>query len=736
MVDPPRDIWWEYEHDSPAPCTFCRKIFSNPVFEADEFRADGSFEPFNYSEGSEEEPALFCETCKQLRTNPPQWWIDENFREEPYDDSSYSGPSEEAVLRHLEEKAYWEQYFREEAQKREEERYLAFEAPIALGADTVSGQAISVTAEELCAGTYLIGTQGTGKSSLLEQIALQRLEQKDSVIVLDPHGKLVDDLIGTIPSSRHSDTYLLDLHDARNYPFSLNIFSCADPANEIERARTKNRVARVFTRLWPETESGIYANKMLRYATSALIDNPSRTLLDVADWFYESRLPKEFLDNLRDHKTRQFWTRRPRPDQVGPFLDRIDILLEDDVLRRLLCHPEPSLDISQIVRKRQSLLVKLPVDDEVLSYAAKHVGVILFSLVYGMTFSDLPDDGSLGFTLVVDEFQNFVTNEFVKLFVGARKYGAKLVLAHQYIDQLSDEGLSANRRGVQTAGTSVSFQTTPSDARELAPLYAPLEKAWARRNLRIDVAYGLKDHTNEAVKHFAMLRVQPLIEGGRGQLHRTWRTTPDPYFITGGRKVYYENNMTGGGRNYESTQFPTRNFGWGSEEYDPTQARAALEELNDLLYDAQKNQRPDPAKRTNFIKTFARIGMNATAGEIVNREQNLDAELQRVIPELVADPLLQVEGYAARRTVADELLALKPREVFMKTRFGVRKLQTLPLPETSSNEEFSARRKTLLQRTRDAYCYSREQMEDVVRQQPLNDEDPEPPLGRRSPKKK
>src|SRR3954453_19706435 len=125
-----------------------------------------------------------------------------------------------------------------------------------------------------------LGVQGVGKSSLLEQIACQLLELDESLIVFDPHGLLIDNIIKRMPARRLRDPFPPDLKD-RQYPFSLNVFACSDPNDEEERDRTRNQVAHAFEKLWPQTQRGVYFKKVLRHIIILLIENPGLTLADV-----------------------------------------------------------------------------------------------------------------------------------------------------------------------------------------------------------------------------------------------------------------------------------------------------------------------------------------------------------------------------------------------------------------------------------------------------------------------
>src|SRR5207253_812668 len=87
-----------------------------------------------------------------------------------------------------------------------------------LGEDTRTGEQIAVDDVSRCSGCYVIGTQGVGKSSLLESMIYQDIEKNHAVIVLDPHGQLVENIVSRMPESHLHRTYLFDITD-RAYPF-------------------------------------------------------------------------------------------------------------------------------------------------------------------------------------------------------------------------------------------------------------------------------------------------------------------------------------------------------------------------------------------------------------------------------------------------------------------------------------------------------------------------------------
>ncbi len=69
---------------------------------------------------------------------------------------------------------------------------------VALGVDE-AGQIVEISSQTLRQHLYVLGTTGTGKSELLAQIALAHVHAGEGVIVLDPHGDLIQDIACRVP---------------------------------------------------------------------------------------------------------------------------------------------------------------------------------------------------------------------------------------------------------------------------------------------------------------------------------------------------------------------------------------------------------------------------------------------------------------------------------------------------------------------------------------------------------
>ena len=104
---------------------------------------------------------------------------------------------------------------------------------LSLGRDTKTDELVSLNSQDRKQGTYVVGITGTGKTTLLLNIALADMEAGDGLCILDPHGDWTEDLLLRVPAHRRDDVILFDPADIE-YPFGLNLFECSDISDPLE----------------------------------------------------------------------------------------------------------------------------------------------------------------------------------------------------------------------------------------------------------------------------------------------------------------------------------------------------------------------------------------------------------------------------------------------------------------------------------------------------------------------
>jgi hypothetical protein len=386
-----------------------------------------------------------------------------------------------------------------------------------LGKDVQTGTDIVVNDKERRSGMYILGVQGRGKSALLAYLIYQDLEKGYGTIVFDAHGDLIRYVIALLPPERLSKTYLLDMTDTE-FPIGLNLFDCADPSNELERAVVVERVLHVFERLWPEIK-GILLGKLLRYITLTFIECQGYTLADVRRLLRDDAFRSNIVSRLTNEEVKAYWleeynamSHAERRKETQALDNRLAAFLSTPFIKNIVCQRKTTIDFRRAIQEREVLLINLP--KEMKEHAAL-IGTILLAHLHAATFAfgNMDWNKRPGFSLFVDEFQNFATSDFAELYKEGRKDGARIIVAHQDRHDLIPE----NRSATLTAYIIVSFQPTPSDAAEIAPLFFDATAQLRPERIYTDVIRRLGMHTHQEVQDFCRQYVLPLQKQDAGR---------------------------------------------------------------------------------------------------------------------------------------------------------------------------------------------------------------------------
>jgi len=383
-----------------------------------------------------------------------------------------------------------------------------------LGTDFYTEKEVTVSDRTRQASCYVIGKPGTGKSSLLEQLIYQDCKKGEAVIVIDPASDLIRNVIAQLPEERIKDTFLLDITDVE-HPFSLNIFSVTDAERlPIEKRRMAvSRVLHAFLMLFP-SESRMLLQNMLNAITHTFFDNPGSSLADVYTLLYDDAVRRRMIRRLTNWDVKQWWEREynakseaKRNTMIAPLTNRVPSLLTDPILKNITCQKTSSLDIRRSIERREILFITLPLQE--YGEVAAIIGTMLIAEIHKATFSfsDTEISKRPGFSVFVDEFQNFTTRDFEILITQGRKYGIKATFAHQYRDQL----LMENRNASIAASMLVAFQLTHPDARELSSSFVDQHAHIQEKTIYPDVLKHISVyHPSEVVAAFVKEYLNPL----------------------------------------------------------------------------------------------------------------------------------------------------------------------------------------------------------------------------------
>ncbi len=321
---------------------------------------------------------------------------------------------------------------------------------------------------------YLVGKTGTGKSTLIANLALSDLAAGEGLCLLDPHGDLVETVLKNLPAGREADLLYFNPQDERDV-LAFNPMEVRDPA---QAHLVVSALVSVFRKIWADSW-GPRMEYILRNALLTLAAFPDCTLFHLQKLLADERFRKVMTDRVEDEMLRSFWrdefdrySERFRQEAVAPIQNKVGQFLSNTVLRRVINRPRSSFDLRQVMDGGKILLVNLA-KGKIGEDAASLLGAMLVAKL-GLTAlerQDMPEETRRDFYLYVDEFQSFATDSFVDILSEARKYRLNLVLANQYLEQIEEKTRLAI---LGNAGTLISFRVGAEDAKYLAQEFYPV----------------------------------------------------------------------------------------------------------------------------------------------------------------------------------------------------------------------------------------------------------------------
>jgi len=320
---------------------------------------------------------------------------------------------------------------------------------------------------------YLIGKTGMGKSTILENMIVDDIRAGHGVAVVDPHGDLAEKIIDYIPDDRIEDVVYFNPSDI-NFPIAFNV------VEQVEghlRHLVASGLIGVFQKLWADSW-GPRLEYILRNAILAILDFPGSTLLGVVRMLSDKNYRKRVVANIKDPVVKAFWEKefssyadKFASEAVSPIQNKVGQFLSSSLMRNIIGQVKSAVDIRDIMDNGKILIMNLS-KGRIGEDNSALLGAMMITKIQlaAMSRVDVPEKERRDFYLYIDEFQNFSTDSFANILSEARKYRLNLILAHQYIEQLSEKVKPAVFGNV---GTMVVFRVGAADAEELVKEFTP-----------------------------------------------------------------------------------------------------------------------------------------------------------------------------------------------------------------------------------------------------------------------
>jgi hypothetical protein len=326
---------------------------------------------------------------------------------------------------------------------------------------------------------YVVGQTGTGKSTFLEDLALQDMLSGNGFAFVDPHGDTAERLLAMVPRERTEDVVYFSPAEME-YPMGLNLFEFHTPD---QKDFLIQEALNMLYKLYDPQHQGImgprYEHLFRNAALTVMADPAGGTFVDIPKLFRDPNFVKQKLQYVTDQNVLEFWQKEMPQSQrsnefgdvVSWFVSKFGAFLSNEMMRNIIGQTESAINLREIMDNKKILLVNLSKGrtGELNSKLLGMIFVMKFQAA-AMSRASIPEDQRVDFSLYVDEFQNFSTDSFATIMSEARKYHLNLIVANQFTTQLTEEIRDAVFGNM---GTIVSFRVGQNDVDMLSKYFQP-----------------------------------------------------------------------------------------------------------------------------------------------------------------------------------------------------------------------------------------------------------------------
>jgi hypothetical protein len=295
---------------------------------------------------------------------------------------------------------------------------------------------------------------------------------------VDPHGDSAERLLGMVPKERVEDVIYFSPGDMDN-PIGLNLFEFDTPD---QRDFLVQEAIAMLYRLYDPGHTGIigprYEHWFRNAALTIMADPNGSSFIDIPQVFNDNDFAKEKLKYVTDQTVLDFWNKEMaqtsdyhKSEVLGWFVSKFGAFLSNEMMRNIIGQTKSGFNLRDIMDNKKILLVNLSKGrtGELNSQLLGMIFVMKFQAA-AMGRASVPEDQREDFTLYVDEFQNFATDSFETILSEARKYRLNLILANQFMTQLTDKIREAI---IGNVGTIISGRIGTTDAELMEKKFSP-----------------------------------------------------------------------------------------------------------------------------------------------------------------------------------------------------------------------------------------------------------------------
>jgi hypothetical protein len=342
---------------------------------------------------------------------------------------------------------------------------------------------VYMTDEDRRRHLYIVGQTGTGKSTLIGNLVMEDIRSGKGLAIIDPHGDLVENALGFVPKERLDDVIYFNAGDLAR-PMGMNMLDYNFDRPE-EKTFIVNEMINIFDKLYDlKTTGGPMFEQYMRNALLLMMEdmvNEPATLIEVPRIFSDPAYRARKLARIKNPVVVDFWEKEATKAggeaslaNMTPYItSKFTSFISNDYMRPIVGQPKSAFNFREAMDSGKILLVNLS-KGRIGDLNAQLLGLIITGkiLMAALSRADVAEGvARRDFYLYIDEFQNFATDSISTILSEARKYRLDLIVAHQFIAQLTDKIRDSVFGNV---GSIMAFRVGPQDAEFLEKQFEPV----------------------------------------------------------------------------------------------------------------------------------------------------------------------------------------------------------------------------------------------------------------------
>lgn len=335
---------------------------------------------------------------------------------------------------------------------------------------------------------YIQGATGTGKTTLILNMALQDIQAGKGVILIDYHGDMSIELLKRLPKEKARDIIYFNPADIE-CPIGFNPLSydAKSPYREIQKEKITGWILSWLHKEYTKDSMGPLFYQHVRNTLLLVLadDSEPATIMDFIDIFYDKALREKKLSKLKNPMAKRFWQEEYNSERYKKAGDdgysllqyivcKFSPFVDSEIIRNIVGQARSKMDFREIMDSGKILVCNLS-KGLIGDFNARFLGLMILSKIEQAAFSraDIPEEERRDCFVYLDECQNFQTEHFFNLLSEMRKYRINITLANQHFSQLDErmrDSIIAN------CETKVIFKTGVQDAEMLEPVLYPYDR--------------------------------------------------------------------------------------------------------------------------------------------------------------------------------------------------------------------------------------------------------------------